>query len=269
MGDFNELVQVSQDEGRSWKKITKELPEKWVTCVVASRYEEGTVFISLTGYHEDDFEKYLFMSSDYGNNWVPITSNLPTESINVIREDPKIQNLLYIGTDLGVYVSMDRGEYWHSLCNNLPTTPVHDIAIHSQKGELIIGTYGRSVFTLDVSIIQQFDKKVQKKSAHLFKIREANLPQSRDDRGEWSLEKIREAYIYYYLREPQEIKIFVVDKSGNLIKRLEGTKDPGLNLAIWNLTFEGETKLREEFASLENFVTPGTYEVKVVLKDSQ
>lgn len=269
VGTDDGMVQVSQNEGRSWKKITKELPEKWVTCVVASRYEEGTVFISLTGYHEDDFEKYLFMSSDYGNNWVSITSNLPTESINVIREDPKIQNLLYIGTDLGVYVSMDRGEYWHSLCNNLPTTPVHDIAIHSQEGELIIGTYGRSVFTLDVSIIQQFDKKVQKKSAHLFKIRKAKLPQSRGDRGEWSLEKIREAYIYYYLREPQEIKISVVDKSGNLIKRLEGTKEPGLNLATWNLTFEGGAKLGEEFASLENFVKPGTYKVKIVLEDSQ
>ncbi len=82
-----------------------------------------------------------------------ITANLPSESINVVREDPRDKNGLYVGTDLGVYVTLDRGASWDSLCNNLPTTPVHDMVVHSRDYELVIGTHGRSVFVLDVKSI--------------------------------------------------------------------------------------------------------------------
>lgn len=113
----------------------------------------GTVYVSLTGYREDDFEKYIYMSTDYGQNWSPITGNLPSESINVVKEEPRDKNILYIGTDLGVYASLNRGASRHSLCNNLPTTPVHDMSVHPRDNELVIGTHGRSVFVLDIDDI--------------------------------------------------------------------------------------------------------------------
>jgi ligand-binding sensor domain-containing protein len=122
--------------------------------VIASRHEEGTVYVSFTGYREDDFEKYLYSCTVFGKTWTSIAGNLPAESINVIREDPQDKNILYVGTELSVYVSLDRGQMWHSLSNHLPTTPVHDLVIHPRENEMVIGTHGRSCFVLDVKPIQ-------------------------------------------------------------------------------------------------------------------
>jgi hypothetical protein len=148
-------VQVTRDDGINWTEISDELPDKWVSRVRASQHELGTVYVSLTGYREDDFEKYLYMSRDFGGAWEPIAGNLPSESINVVAEDPRDKDILYVGTDLGVYTTLDRGETWISLCNDLPTTPVHDLIVHPRENELVIGTHGRSVFILDVTDIKK------------------------------------------------------------------------------------------------------------------
>jgi photosystem II stability/assembly factor-like uncharacterized protein len=153
VGTDDGLVQYTGDDGITWRKINPGLPKKWVSRIVASQHEEGTVFVSLTGSREDDFGKYLYLSTDFGRSWLSIASNLPSEPINVIREDPEGKKVLYLGTDLGVYVSLNRGKSWISLCNNLPTTPVHDLAVHPRERELVAGTHGRSVYVLDISSI--------------------------------------------------------------------------------------------------------------------
>jgi len=148
-------IQITQDDGKHWTLIKAGIPAKWVSRIVASRHEPGTVYVSLTGYREDDFEKYLYISQDFGKAWRSIAGDLPAESINVVREDPHDKNILYVGTDLGAYVSLNQGQNWFSLCNHLPTTPVHDIAIHPRENEMVIGTHGRSCFILDVKPIQK------------------------------------------------------------------------------------------------------------------
>jgi len=155
VGTDDGYVQVTRDGGKSWTLISSDLPNKWVSRVTASQYHKGTVYVALTGYREDDFEKYLYMSTDFGQTWTSIAGNLPSESINVVKEDPKKEQILYVGTDLGVYVTLNRGETWHSLCNHLPTTPVHDLVVHPREDELVIGTHGRSCFILDVKPIQK------------------------------------------------------------------------------------------------------------------
>jgi len=150
-------VQITKNDGKTWKKIDKGLPEKWVSRVEASRHKDGVVYVSLTGYREDDISTYIYRSSDYGENWKSIAGNLPAEAVNVIREDPERKNILYAGTDSGVYVSVDTGTSWSSLCNNLPTTPVHDIFIHPRDHDLILGTHGRSVYVMNVKSIQDRD----------------------------------------------------------------------------------------------------------------
>lgn len=147
-------VQVTRDGSATWSLIDAGLPEKWVSRVVASRHELGSVYVSLTGYRDDDFEKYLFMSRDFGKNWTSISGNLPSEPINVVREDPQHKDILYVGTDLGVYCTLDRGQTWHSLSHHLPTTPVYDLVIHPRENEMVIGTHGRSCFILDIKPIQ-------------------------------------------------------------------------------------------------------------------
>jgi photosystem II stability/assembly factor-like uncharacterized protein len=148
-------VQITRDDGINWTKISDELPDKWVSRVAASEHEIGTVYISFTGYREDDFEKYLYMSKDFGRSWQSIAGNLPSESINVVAEDPRDKDILYVGTDLGVYTTLDRGGRWFSLCSGLPTTPVHDLVVHPRENELVIGTHGRSVYILDVEKIKK------------------------------------------------------------------------------------------------------------------
>ena len=158
VGTDDGYVHVTDNDGVSWTKITAGLPAQWVSRVIASRHDEATVYVSLTGYREDDFSTYLYKSTNQGETWSPIVGNLPAESVNVIREDPQAQDVLYIGTDLGVYVSTNGGARWHSLCNHLPTTPVHDLVVHPRARELILGTHGRSIFVLDVTEIQNSAK---------------------------------------------------------------------------------------------------------------
>ena len=116
VGLDNGQVHRTSDDGHTWTKCHDGLPKKWVSRVEASQHELGTVYVSLTGYRDDDFSTYLYRSTDQGVTWKTIASNLPEESVNVIREDPRGAEVLYVGTDLGVYVSTNRGDSWQSLC---------------------------------------------------------------------------------------------------------------------------------------------------------
>jgi photosystem II stability/assembly factor-like uncharacterized protein len=147
-------LHVTQDGGRTWTRIGADLPERWVTRVVASRHDVATVFVSMTGYRYDEFATYVYMSRDFGKTWISIASNLPADPVNVIGEDPGDRHILYIGTDTGVYASTDQGRTWQSLCANLPTIPVYDLVVHPRDGELVIGTHGRSVFVADISSVR-------------------------------------------------------------------------------------------------------------------
>jgi photosystem II stability/assembly factor-like uncharacterized protein len=112
------------------------------------------VYLSFTGFRQDDFETYLFRSEDQGDTWESIRGNLPSESVNVIKEDPLNPEILYVGTDLGVFVTGDGGGSWHALSSNLPTTPVHDLEVHPRDPELVIGTHGRSAFVLELGPVR-------------------------------------------------------------------------------------------------------------------
>jgi len=269
-------IQKTHNDGVTWENIGAGLPRHWVSRVIASKYDKATVYAALTGCRQDDSRCYLYRSRDYGKTWTSIQGNLPDESVNVVREDPKNENILYVGTDLGIYASIDKGNNWYSLCCNLPTTPVHDLIVHPRDNELVIGTHGRGAFIMDVEPLQTFIEKTSNKTAYLFDIRPVKLPKPRTN-GEWAIEKHRDAYIYYYLEKPQEkVEIVVLqedknsskDKTNNnkkvkVIKKLDGTNDRGINRALWDLTFEGGTELGEEFGTSGEYVKPGTYTVRV------
>ena len=156
-------VWVKKGARANWEKINRGLPGKWVTRIVASKYKRERVYVTLIGYREDDFKTYVYASNDYGKTWTSIKGNLPEEPVNVVREDPVNENILYLGTDLTVYVTIDRGSTWYSLKNNLPTNAVYDLRIHPRENELIIGTHGRGVFLLSVKYIRQLASEKKKK----------------------------------------------------------------------------------------------------------
>jgi len=143
-------VQVTRDGGEEWNEIMKGLPYKrWVSRVVASAYKEARVYLTLNGKRDDDLADYIYCSEDYGENWTDISGNIPGGPVNVIREDTKNPDILYVGTDLGVYVTVNRGKEWHALGKGLPIAFVHDLVIHKRDDKLVIGTHGRGVFVVD------------------------------------------------------------------------------------------------------------------------
>ncbi len=142
---------VTRDDGKKWQAISERLPRYHVSRVTPSSHQAARVFVTLTGMNSDDFSPYVFRSEDYGQTWNSISAGLPLEAVHVIREDPRNAELLYVGTDLGVYLSPDGGKTWHALSNNMPTAAVHDLAVHPRDHDLIAGTHGLSVFVLDVS----------------------------------------------------------------------------------------------------------------------
>jgi photosystem II stability/assembly factor-like uncharacterized protein len=146
-------IHVSKDAGYTWTLISSKLPKGlWVTRVFASAHKVGRVYATLNGYRNDHFKPYVFVSDDFGENWKAISGNLPLEPVNVIREDHKFENILYVGTDGGLYVSKDAGGSWNSWNKGLPhAIPVHDIAVQERENELLIGTHGRSIFLADLN----------------------------------------------------------------------------------------------------------------------
>ncbi len=147
-------IHVSKDAGYSWTLISApakkgfSLPQHlWVSRVTASKHKESRVYASLNGYRFDDFMPYLYVSEDYGTTWSPIGKDLPAEPINVVKEDPKNENIIYVGTDGGLYVSFDKGQSFMMWSGGLPkSVPVHDIVIQERENEIVIGTHGRSIY---------------------------------------------------------------------------------------------------------------------------
>ncbi|UCC39836.1 MAG: PQQ-binding-like beta-propeller repeat protein [Candidatus Aminicenantes bacterium] len=242
-------VWLTKNGGVTWEKINQDLPSnKWVSRLEASRFEEGTVYVSLNGYRDDDFDKYLYKSLDYGKTWVSIASNIPCGPINVVREDPKKKNILYVGTDLGVYVSIDSGKSWSTLGSGLPTIYVHDLVIHPRDNDIIIGTHGRSVYILDAEPIQGFDKKIQEEAAYLFDIMPVFLSHTVQD--------VLRVRIYFYLKKKERVFLSITDNKGKVVRDTGINGIAGFNLFRWNLIAEG---------SQSQIVDPGEYKVELTV----
>jgi photosystem II stability/assembly factor-like uncharacterized protein len=149
-------LHTSMDDGKTWTELTSGLPRKqWVAKVLASQYDESTVFLAQQGRYDDDFAVHLYKSTDYGKTWKSIAGNLPGGPINMIREDPVKANVLYACNDFGVYVSTNGGQKWDVLGGNLPSVNVMDFVVHPRDHVLVAATHGRGVWVIDVSGIEK------------------------------------------------------------------------------------------------------------------
>lgn len=145
-------LQVTRDGGESWTNVADRVPRApdgtYVSRVQASHHAEGRVYATFDGHFAGDYRPYLFVSDDYGESWRDISEGLPEWSLNVVREHPGAERLLFVGGEIGVFVSVDRGESWDRL-RGLPTVPVDDMTIHPRDDDLVIGTHGRSIWIVD------------------------------------------------------------------------------------------------------------------------
>ena len=156
VGTDDGKVQLTKDGGKTWAEIMNGLPyQKWVSSMSASAYDLGTVYMTQNGKRDDDFTPYVWKSADYGKTWTSIAGNIPIGPVNVIREDPVDRNILYLGTDTGVYVTTDGAKSWAVLGANLPATYVHDLIIHPRDNIIVIATHGRGMWALDANPVNK------------------------------------------------------------------------------------------------------------------
>ncbi|MBL0147067.1 MAG: hypothetical protein IPP48_16470 [Chitinophagaceae bacterium] len=161
VGSDDGNMHVTKDGGYTWSNINSTLPKNiplglYVSRVMPSQYKEGRVYATLNGYRNDNFAAYLFVSENFGITWQQLGADLPAEPLNVVKEDPKNENIIYVGSDNGMYVSFDMGKTFMTMMGkNLPRVPVHDIAIQQRDNEIIIGTHGRSAYVTKLDEVQK------------------------------------------------------------------------------------------------------------------
>lgn len=241
-------LQVTRDGGKSWKNVVanvKGVPKgTYVSRVVASRTGDGVAYAAFDGHRSDDFNIYLYMTSDFGESWKPIRTGLPdgNDIVHVIREHARNPKLLFAGTERGLYISPDQGAHWSRLKLNLPTVPVDDIQIHPRDNDLVLGTHGRSIWILDdITPLEQWADSMATENLHLFDVRPATefrIINKSGNTGQkiFLADNPDPAIITYSLAAaPKKVKVTISDKSGKVLRELDGTKVVGVNRVGWDL----------------------------------
>jgi photosystem II stability/assembly factor-like uncharacterized protein len=246
-------LQVSRDGGINFTEVGKNLPGLppnslyWISRIDASHFDPATAYVSVDGHRSDDLKPYVFVTHNYGQSFESITNNLPAfGNVQVIREDPKNRNLLYVGTEFGLFISLDAGKEWKRFMNDYPTVRTDDILVHPRENDLIVATHGRSVWIVDdISPLQQLTPELQAQDAALFDIRPAVAWLNDQQHGQQvGGQKVfvgenapRGSEISYYLKSAAsgDVKITIADATGKVIRNIDGTKNAGINRVLWNL----------------------------------
>ena len=237
-GSDDGLLQVTKNAGGSWTNISGSLPKDlWVSRVIASQHKKERVYVTLNGYRWDDFNVYVYMSDNYGQTWKNISSNIPMSPVNVIREDSENQDILYLGTDNGAYVSFNKGSNWEAFSNGLPNVAIHDIVIQTEAKHLLLGTHGRSIYKTDISVIQQMNASMNSKAVTVFETEAVRA--SRRWGSSWS--KWRDNYepsttFSFYASSAGKQKIEVLSEKGSVLNTVFVDANKGFNYADYDLT---------------------------------
>jgi photosystem II stability/assembly factor-like uncharacterized protein len=284
-------VQLTTDGGKTWSNLTRNFSgigaNSPVSHVEPSRSGAETAYVSFDRHMLDDFRPYIFKTTNGGKSWTNISGNLPSKAyVQIVREDPKNTNLLYAGTELGLFASYNGGRDWIPLnLKNLPNVAIHDILIHPRENDLILGTHGRSIWIFDdATPIQQLKQQIIDSDAHLFPVRPALRFASRftrygiGDKQFTGPNPPTGALITYYLKEkPDDKKTFklqIFDRAGKLVQEIDRpAKEKGLNRATWNLRVGGPEVRRPPSEEETAFfgaprgplVMPGVYTAKLTL----
>jgi len=261
VGTDDGRVWITRDGGAAWTDLSKGLAkDRWVTRVLASSFDEGTVYVTQSGYRNDEFSAYVFRSTDYGKTWQSLAANLPAEPVNVIREDPKAKHLLYLGSDSGVFVSLDRGATWSAMNSGMPRVAVQDLVVEPKSGDLVVGTHGRSVFIAEAGPLRKMKDGTAPSTLVAFAIKPIKVsPRRGYGENPWTpFSRVEPSVrIAYWTKASAPVKIAVKDDNGMLWKEIDGTSAAGMNVVEYDLSTDAkladaaEAKAREKALAKE------------------
>jgi photosystem II stability/assembly factor-like uncharacterized protein len=281
-GSDDGMLNVTRDQGKTWTKMT--LPgaaDAQINAIELSPHSAGTVYVAATRYKWNDMAPYIFKSADYGKTWEKLADGIAAESwAHVVREDPVRKDLLYAGTEHGIYVSFNGGRKWQSLQLNLPVTPVNDLQIH-RNGDLVAATSGRAFWILDdLSPLRQAAEKLE--PVHIFQPRPA-IRTNLGSAGVTLPPRLGKnppagAILDFYLEKEGPAKLEIRDTGGNLIRtytteKKEGQTVPelkvkaGMNRTNWDLRYDTPTPVPGVFlfgGVHGRKAIPGAYEVRLI-----
>ncbi len=282
-------INVTRNGGTSWTNVTHNFTPGAPTYAVvgeieASRFDKGSAYVAYDAHTREDHKPYLYATSDYGKTWTNITGDLPQGgSSYVIREDPVNPNLLFAGTEFGVYLTLDRGRHWMQLKNNLPTVGVRAMAIQARDHDLVVGTFGRAIWITDIAPFEQMSDHILEQPAYLFDVKPGVLFKTRYNYGATIEELSGDMFfraenppygsvITYYLRTDvgNEVTVTISNDKGSVVRTLKGPGTPGIHRVSWDLkrqekasdadaAREGVTTLSERDAL--DWISPGKYTV--------
>ncbi len=272
-GSDDGLVHVTINSGGTWKNITGELPQNlWVSRVLASKHKKERAYVALNGYRNDDFKPYLFLSDNTGMSWKSIIGNLPNSPINVIIEDVNDENVLYVGTDNGVYVTFNKGKSWELFSNGIPKVAVHDLVIQERENDLVIGTHGRSIYKTNITPLQHYNK-VKEQQIAVFEVK----PIKHSGRwgnswSKWQKPTIPEVLFPYYVKNDGLFTIDILSEDGFKLESFKQQASEGFNYFTYNLVVL-ENSVKKHFNKKEttvkkakngNYYLPkGSYIIKI------
>jgi photosystem II stability/assembly factor-like uncharacterized protein len=245
-------VQVSLDGGAAWLDRTAKITaaggpaDFWVSHVFPSPLDAGTCFVAKTGWRLDDFRPCLLKTTDFGETWTSVTGDLPSDkSVNVVVQNRRNADLLFAGTEQGVYATLDGGKTWWPFKANMPWVKITDLLVHPRENDLVVATYGRGVWIADIAPLQEMSEAVRAESVYLFDIK-PRMQRIYGGLGNYQLlgdshlftdNEPNAVLVRYALKEKAAgpVKIKIADPYGKVLAELTGSGEPGLNTVEWSM----------------------------------
>ncbi|MRX28556.1 hypothetical protein GJS41_10395 [Kangiella sp. HZ709] len=272
-------VQVSKNGGKTWSNVVKNIPglpaNTWVAHIEASVHGKGTAYAVFDGHTNNDTSAYVYKTTDYGKTWSNIGSNDLYGFARNIQEDYVNSDLLFLGTEFGLYVTVDSGQSWSLFDNNMPRTAVHYIELQKQTNDIVMGTHGRGVIIIDdISPLREVTAENLEKDVHFFATKPATIiEESGFGGGSKETQFVgpnpnRQAQLKYLLKKRHifgKMKIELYDKSGDKIADLPAGKSKGINIVSWNGRMKPPKVAKGKTFTFGAFTGPqvpaGTYKV--------
>ena len=286
VGSDDGLIHLTKDGGATWENVTPKKMPDWmmINSIDASSFDSGTAYIAGTRYKLGDFTPYLYVTDDYGKNWKLITNGIKDEHFTrVLRSDKVNKNILYAGTETGMYISYDRGNSWNEFQKNLPIVPITDLTI--KDNSLIVATQGRSIWMIDdLTVFHQLTPSTDQ--IKLYKPKDSYRMGGAGGRKSLTAgtNLPNGAIIHYFIpnydKENDQVSLSIHSADGTLIKEFSDKSKENLlkvknggNSFVWNMKYPGAKRLDNMVLWGADFTgakaVPGNYIVKLKVNDTE